>query len=163
MSDYFFNRNLDEEWKNLYEKMVHTLNRMWEAITRNYHRWPEVTIQNIENNDLLKALPRLLPLATELQNDESLHSLMPWQHHGELDLRLMDWEKQTTHAFISIIPNRENEFQISVYDENMPLENYGTQVFKTLDSVPLGEIRSLIHAELQARIVQQQKGSADVR
>ena len=161
MGDYFFVRDLEEEWKNLYENIERFHNRFWESIKRDYHRRPEFNRQSMEYNELLIALPRLLPLAKELQNDESLHCLMPWQHHGELDLLLMDWEKQTTQVFITILPyilpDRENEYQLSLYGQNLPLGNWNevAQPLKTLESVPLGEIRSLIHAELQAKTVQQ--------
>ena len=151
MSDYFFVRNLDEEWTTLYEKILRQINREWESHTRYYDRFPEVTKENIENNGVPKTLPHLLPLAAKLQNDKSLHCLMPWQHHGILTLLLMDWEKQITRAFVTILPNKENEFQVSLYDENLP---YSAQPLKTIESVPLGEIRSLIHAELQTRTAQ---------
>ena len=119
MSSRFFEKNLDEAWQNLYEEILRKVIREWESAARYYDRFPEVTKQNIESNGVLKALPHLLPLAHELQKDESLHCLMPWQHHGVISLFLMDWEKQRTRAFLMISP-RANAYRIYVQDENMP-------------------------------------------
>ena len=122
----FFKRNLGKEWGNLYE----TIER------------------NTETYKSLKGLPRLLPLAKELQNDKSLHCLMPWQHHGVLTLFLMDWERQTTHALVTALPTGEDVYRIYLHDENLP---YSVRPLREIESMPLGEIRSLIYAELQAR------------
>lgn len=87
---------------------------------------------------------RLLPVAHLLQQDTSLHHLMPWQHHGVLDLFL-----NSRRLIIRILPLSANIYRLSFYDPNSTLGYALIKPYKEVSDVLLGKVHSLMLEELK--------------